>query len=304
MSDNITIVRSHNRRLAKVIRADGSIGQYDRVKTIDLIEHQIADLVALEILLRDLEPQHDRGIIRGKPADPHHVLGVRRLLYVDRETGELPTLTEVPRRWLALDIDDLARPDWVDPEDLPACACIAIRTLPGEFQRATFIVQATASHGLKPGIRIRLWAWLTRPITGGELKYWLRRAPVDRSIFGPAQIIYTAAPVILRGAFDPLPARLAVIPGRGEVPVPHRSRLRPPARAPSPRAEPDRSIDPLVRYIETAKERNNALFWAACRLAEQGSGDAAAKRLLDAAIRAGLSAKEATATLKSGLRHG
>jgi hypothetical protein len=36
------------------------------------------------------------------------------------------------------------------------------------FHGARCIAQATASHGIKPGCRVRLWYWLDRPTTGGE----------------------------------------------------------------------------------------------------------------------------------------
>jgi hypothetical protein len=171
VSETITILRAHGRRLAKLIRADGSIEDYDSARTFDLFEVQVADLVSLQRLLERLERRQDCCVVRGAIADSARVKGVRRLLYTDPETGDEPTLHEVPRRWVALDFDHLLRPDWIAPADLLGCACVAIRTLPGEFQNAAFVVQATASHGLKPGIRLRLWCWLTRPVSGAELKY-------------------------------------------------------------------------------------------------------------------------------------
>src|SRR5205823_11930904 len=142
-----------------------------------LMEQPIADLAALDRLLRFLDQRRDCAVMRGTPADPTRVKGVRRLLYTDRDTGEVPTLVEAPRLWVALDIDGMPRPDWIHPTDLLACGCVAIRKLPAEFAQATFVVQATASLGLKPGIRIRLWACLSRPLTGAELSYWLISVP-------------------------------------------------------------------------------------------------------------------------------
>jgi hypothetical protein len=39
-------------------------------------------------------------------------------------------------------------------------------------------------------------------------------------VFGAAQVIYTAAPLVANGAVDPLPTRLAVLPGHATVSVP------------------------------------------------------------------------------------
>jgi hypothetical protein len=308
-AETVTILRTRGRCLAKTIAANGTITGYDEVKTVDIFEQPIADLEALRRLLRKLEQRWDCCIVRGKAADPERCRGVRRLLYADRETGDLPTLVEVPRRWVALDFDNLDRPDWIEPTDLLGCAVVAIRTLPASFQQARFIVQATASHGLKPGIRLRLWAWLARPVTGSELKYWLRAAPVDKAVFGPAQVIYTARPRFLAGALDPLSSRLDIIPGREAVSVPRAKRLKPPERPTKPtEAAANHNIAGLIRTVENATKednRNKALYWAACRVAESPDIDraAAAADLEQAAIRAGLSAKEAAATVRSGLRH-
>jgi len=312
MTETITVVRSHGRRLAKAIRVDGSIEDYGGVRTVDLGEVEIDGLEALEAVLRRLEHRRDCCVVRGGIADPSRVKGVRRLLYHDRESGDEPTLREMPRRWLALDFDGVPRPDWIECADLLGCACVAIATLPDEFRRVRFIVQATAGHGLKPGLRLRLWCWLSRPTTGAELKYWLRSAPVDPSGFGAAQMIYTAAPVFLPGSFDPLSARLDIISGDAEVTVPAPRRLRPPQPRIGHRRDDwgnldDTEVERLARFVERAAvgNRNSALYWAARRVAEHHNDTERAAALLEAAaVRAGQSAVEGMATIKSGLRHG
>jgi hypothetical protein len=318
MSDSIIILRARGRRLAKAVRADGGIEGYDSARTVDLHEAEIADLGALEDLLRRLEHRRDRCVVRGAIVDPSRVKAVRRLLYRDVETGDEPTLREAPRRWLALDFDTLALPAGVAPEDLIGCGCTASESLPAEFLWVRTIVQATASHGLKPGARLRLWYWLDRPVGGDELKYWLRAAPVDLKIFGAAQVIYTAAPLFLTGSFDPLPTRIAVIPGDEAVAVPAPARLKPPPRQKAvPQRDTrrddhnERAIGGLVRSVAHAGngDRNSILYWAARRLAEKVSlhaiSEETARALLEEAAQvAGLPAKEAAATVRSGLRHG
>jgi hypothetical protein len=120
-------------------------------------------------------------------------------------------------------------------------------------------------------------------------------------------VIYTAAPIFLPGAFEPLPTRIDVIPGHQTVPVPPPARIKTPGRPLFRReGKPHGNISGLVAYVETAEKRNNALYWAACRVAENPDLDrvAAAAELVEAAVRAGLSIKEATATVRSGLRGG
>jgi hypothetical protein len=315
--DTVTVLRAHGRRLAKTIRADGSIDGYDNVRTVDLFEFPVADLGGLGQLLNHLERRPDCCVVRGAIADANRTVGVRRLLYRDPETGDEPTLRDAPRWWVALDIDSLPLPASVEPEDLGGCASAAIKALPEVFRPARAIAQATGSHALKPGIRLRLWYWLDRPASGGELKVWLRSVPVDHRVFGPAQVIYTASPRFLPGAFDPLPTRLALIPGASEVIVPPSEALRPPPRPKivfkntSDDDRTQREIDGLVRLVAGAADgnRNSMLYWASRCVAEKVAlhaiaPDEARFLLEKAALEAGLSANEVAATVRSGLRHG
>jgi hypothetical protein len=305
MSDAITILRAHGRRLAKVIHDDGTIDNFDKAKTFDLTEVSIDDLDAALRLLRRLERRSDCCVVRGAIADVNRTKGVRRICQPDREYPL--TLREQPRRWVALDIDSLPIPNWIDPVDLIACACVAIRALPKPFRVARCIVQATASHGLKPGARLRLWFWLSRPVSSSELKFWLRLAPVDHKIFGAAQIHYTAAPLFLSGASDPLPKRIDIIPGDEAVLVPRPARLKPQPRIVERHEGGGGNIDHLVHFVAHAYDgnRNAALYWAARRAAEQECCDDHTAQMLEAAaIQAGLSPAEAAATVRSGLRHG
>jgi hypothetical protein len=290
-----------------MIRSTGSFESYDRVRIVDLAAVEIDALDGLEALLCRLERRRDCCVVRGAIADRMRTRGVRRLLHRDRATGDEPTLREEPQRWAALDFDGLPQPDWIDYADLPGCACVAVAALPDEFRRVRFIVQATAGHGLKPGIHVRLWCWLSRPTTGAELKYWLRSAPVDGSIFGAAQVIYTAAPVFLPGSFDPLLTRLDVVPGEAAVIVPARLRPPKPRKTRGDRGNGDTiEIDRLVRFVAGAAvgNRNSALYWAACHAAENGGAERAAALLAEAAVGTGLPTAEAAATVRSGLRHG
>jgi len=186
-----------------------------------------------DLLLR-LLPRPDCAVVRGVPIDPERQWGVRRLAFLDKETGDQPTLREAAHRWLALDVDGVARPEGVPAEDLALCAAEAIQRLPGAFHAARCVIQASASHGIKSGCRMRLWYWLDRAATDAELKRWLRGAPVDPSVFRTVQPIYTAAPVFATGVADHLPLRLAVRDGCPVVAVPSPAALAPPPPRPRP----------------------------------------------------------------------
>jgi hypothetical protein len=296
----LTLARAPGQRLCKTRCADGRVEDYARAFRFDLDAVVAPDLAGLAGLLRDLATRRDTCVLRGAIADPARVRGGRRLLHPDPKTGEAATLVETPRAWLPLDMDGLPLPAGTDPRDLIACGEAARAALPGAFHRAAMIVQATASHGFKPGARLRLWCLLSRPMSGAECRRWLRDAPVDRSVLGAAQVIYTAAPVFI-GMADPLPRRLAILAGAEPVvAVPDPAALAPPPTRPAA-AEP-------IQAAAAGRYAMAALTRAAARIAttpEGGRHDAALREAWGLArlVRAGvLSEAELARTIAGALR--
>ena len=263
MSDTVTILQAHGRRLCKTIAADGSVRGYDSAKTFDLFERAVSNLDDLHAILADLAGRPDRCIVRGAIADPKRTRGVRRLLHDDG--ADLATLVDVPRWWCALDIDGMPLPKGCDASDVFSCGIAAILTLPTEFRGAAFIAQATGSHGIKSGMRLRVWCRLSRPATGAELAFWLRGVPyLDRASFSAAQVIYTASPTFEAG-IDPLKTRLVLMPGPGAVRVPPAEALQPPP-PPPPRPMPRLETHASSNYTRVA------LANAATRIMAAGEG--------------------------------
>jgi hypothetical protein len=252
MSDAITILRcAKNLRLAKTVYPD-KIEDYGTARTYDGWTSSINDLDEIEVLLNRLIRNPRLCVVRGELVDAPHSTGIRRLVHPDTETGDQPTLRDVPRQWLAIDAEGIERPPGLDLSDLPACARAALQRLPAAFRGAHCLIQATAGHGIKPDLRLRLWFWLSRPASGAELKRWLKGAPADPSIFAAAQIIYTAAP-IFENCSDHLPYRLARIPGTAAVQVPPNEELAPP-----------RVVEP-ARLPKPSDENASRYAWAALR---------------------------------------
>jgi hypothetical protein len=234
MTDTITIIRARRgKRLAKLIRGDGTIADYDSSFTYDFYPRPVANLDDLHRLLLQLLHRQDCAVVRGVPIDPNRCTNVRRLAFPCKKTGEAPTLRPEPHAWAALDLDAVERPDDISPVNLIGCAAAAVQRLPAAFHGARCIVQASASHGIKPGSRLRLWYWLDRFTSDAELKRWLRGVPADPSVFRTVQPIYTAGPVFAAGAIDHLPQRITVMAGRPLVAVPSPAALAPPAPRPA-----------------------------------------------------------------------
>jgi hypothetical protein len=247
--DSITVLHSHGPLLAKRITS-GGIQDYDDARLFDVYPMPVDGLDDIQALLQRLLIARRCCAIRGELIDRARRRGVRRLLHADAD--DPATFQDVARQWLALDVERIERPADVAAADLAACARIAIQWLPAPFQRARCIVQASACHGIKSDIRLRLWFWLSRPALGGELGRWLADVlvvMVDPACLRAVQPIYTAAAVFQDGIADPLPHRLHVLAGTDAVEVPSAEALAPPPR---PRMPPPSRQQQSDRYVDAA----------------------------------------------------
>jgi hypothetical protein len=221
MSDAVTIIRcSPLLWMTKRIwprRVEAS----SKARLFAVASMPVSGLDDVANLLIQLINDPHAAVIRGALIDPANTHRVRRLLHTDQKTGERPIFREQARRWVAFDIEGILRPSSLPAADLIGCALLAIEQLPIAFHGVRCIVQASASHGIKPDIRLRLWFWLARPTGSDELKQWLRGSVgVDLGVISAVQPIYTARPLFVDGAADPLPHRLAELPGTECVQVP------------------------------------------------------------------------------------
>ena len=316
-SDTITILLARRKRLAKLIAADGQIVPYDHAYRYDAHTRPVSSLFDLFDVLTDLVNRPDRCVVRGELVAG--ATNIRRLLHRDEETGDDPTLRDIPRRWLATDHDGVPRPESIPPHDLLGCAGAVIERLPVPFRRASCVVQATGSHGIKPGCRIRLWHWCSRPMSGAELKRWL--PCTDTSVFRAHQPIYTSCPIFAPGLADHLPQRITLYHGDELLQCPSEADLAPPknvivSELPSAYkdgAAPRKAIQTSLDKLRNAKdgERHEILCKASFTLggllgADLGESDAE-RLLLDAVKAAGGNAvveSNAKATIKSCLKAG
>lgn len=173
----------------------------------------LADLVAV---LACLTQDPRAFIVRGALSHAAHdeIAGdpgrtIRRRKHLKNNIA--PTLEEVPRRWIMIDIDNWPLPSWGDLADDPDTVIehAVHELLPEPFHDADCWWQLSSSAGFAVGmLKAHLFFWLSEPASNEHIKDVLKQvAPsVDRSPFSAAQPHFIADPIIV-GGHDPLPRR-------------------------------------------------------------------------------------------------
>lgn len=165
------------------------------------------------------------------------------------------------------------------------------------------------------------WAWLVRTPSAGVHAHFLRSGPVEQRswqvpdqhvdfrgdggyiILPPSRVATADGTVrsyelIALAQHQPQPVDAAGLRAFLDPPRPVRGRSSVPVVGARP--------DTLAAWVASRPEgaRNHGLFWAACRMAEEGHRFDAAASLLDAAARsAGLTERESLTTIRSAYRN-
>jgi hypothetical protein len=213
-----TAVAARNNLATKTIEmtAGGLLkSPYPNVSRWMFNRRQVADLGEMSHELAVMSDFPSIMIVRGDPL-AHIDLSKPQLRRSNSSKPETNTLRDVPRSWLAVDVDDCHVPEPLGLATRIVEAGRHVRALlPAEFHNAACVVSASASTGLAgPALaRLRLWFLLDRPIACADLHRWARGAraaghPVDPQVCLPAQPIYTARP-LFEGMTDPLPPALS-----------------------------------------------------------------------------------------------
>jgi hypothetical protein len=250
----LAVLRGSNKngplRARKLFGPEGERASYNAGWLFTGLELEVHSLASLMAQLIEVATSEVAFVVRGRPlvdlSNP-----TRRLVHRKKD-GTEPTFAPQPRLWGAYDGDSLPLPDGIDRCDTLAVGEVARRALPVEFRHVACIAQLTANAGFKPGARIRLWYWHSRPVADDEIKRWLERdpSPFDLSLYTPVALHYVAAPEFVDGAVDPCPTRWALLPGDADVvavpdltppprpdrPAPPRPDREAPMSSPPPRA--------------------------------------------------------------------
>jgi hypothetical protein len=153
-------------------------------------EHEFHGLKGLEVILREIEGDPLKAIIRGRlkqgfDSNAWH----RRLSAPCPKTGDPATVDDVPRNWVMADIDD---PPLSDVDELQA-------RLPRELKGVNYVGQlsSTTGHPVLGGkLKMHAWFMLDRVLSSAECRAWLgAHGAIDVSMLTPVGIHFTAAPV-------------------------------------------------------------------------------------------------------------
>ncbi|MFM9859147.1 hypothetical protein RUR49_11770 [Pseudoxanthobacter sp. M-2] len=208
---------------------------------------EFRDLETLHAVLAEVSATPTACVIRGAPLDDTDRSRTRR---------RKEHFADVPRRWAMLDFDGIAAPDGLDWLNRPAETVAFLQSLlPAAFQGVgcRFNYSGSAGTAAGGGIRMHLWFIFDRPVSNAALKAWLGDLVkpeggrlVDPALFRPVQPHFTAAPLFLDGARDPVPLRSGIwrsardVVAVGEVAAWHEERQPreavAPVGAPTPRA--------------------------------------------------------------------
>jgi hypothetical protein len=239
-ADDFVILRSRGRNLNKTWSLDSTgtphCSDYDKAKTFSGQIDTVRDLKEFASVLQMLQTDRQAAHVRAAFQPQVDLAGFRRLLHPQKKADgqiEPPTLADVPRRHVLFDIDNVPAADsWHHHLEAAALDLVENR-FPAAFQGCSFVAIATASAGMKPGLRLRLGFLLEQPMYGLEIETLMADAPIDPVTLKPAQLIYTAAPTF-DGLSDPIRQRVVVHQGDQErvplVALPHGQPAAEPAK--------------------------------------------------------------------------
>jgi hypothetical protein len=195
--DTITVLTSRKLALRKVY--DSSKGEAvlrGQAPSYSVSSSEVSNFDELCDILKLLSNDKNSAIIRGELKS--EFLGT-----------EVPNKHEYfsvhPRQWAMIDIDGLGYED--DIKNLDSIFELVLSQLPNEFRNTTFWFNFSSNMGLKPGIRVHLGFWLSRPCSDTEMKAWLDGTVADLSVYSPNQLLLTCAPMFPDGVDDPVKQR-------------------------------------------------------------------------------------------------
>ena len=210
--DTITFLQCKQPLVLTKTWQNGHIKDYDTAKHFTVHEKKVNSLEGLAKVLKGAAGRPEYAAIRGQ----------RVIDQTEDVTRTMANFQDRPRHWVMFDIDGF-KPDISPRLHLEAGVQQWIHeTLPDAFLSVACYWQLSASAGHvtrdPDSLRAHVWFWLDKPVTGKQWKRWAERnnIKVDKSVFSPVQLHYTANPVIELGS-DPYKERSGFLTGEACV---------------------------------------------------------------------------------------
>jgi hypothetical protein len=187
-------------------------------KFYEFQEVAIKDINSLYNLLKEYSHKTNSCFVRGKITDQAYNIQNRgyrikrtTINEVDenKKTINPATIQDYPKKWLMLDIDYFEIPKGINTFTnsgrQKAVECF-INTLHESFHNTSYVCQF--SNGMfanSKNLKAHLWFILSESYSGKILRPWFEKncELVDKCVFRPAQLLYTANPTFIE-TFDPL----------------------------------------------------------------------------------------------------
>lgn len=216
MSDSLTVLTA-GVRLAKCWAANGTVTPSANAKHFDSRTVSVDSLESLSRELTKLEAQSKSAVVRGT-YKPDALQQSALFAPADYTPGKflrrVDLMDDAPHHFLMLDVDGY-RVDGINATAEPERAIdkFIADCLPACFKGVSYHWQlsGSAGHPSKPhdGLNAHVWFWLDTARTSAQLKLWAENnsTSVDRSLFHPIQLHFTAAPIFEAGTVDPIAQR-------------------------------------------------------------------------------------------------
>jgi len=219
---------------------DWDIIPYPNLAMFECMYAVVADIETLESTIKALAESPYYFPIMGKPSEAVINNYVNRLNPLDipeiyrrsndSEAGPR-SIMEMPGLFLPIDVDTMTIEGYTTNK---AGAKKALKKLCEDIPELTgvsCVYQHTTKAGMtKDAVKIRFYFLLDTPTLPRDIKAWLKNKPIDRSIYGIVQPIYTANPYFNTNAVaNPIPDHLRIGSIIGDlefvsVPTAHKSK--------------------------------------------------------------------------------
>lgn len=220
MTDTMTILTCHTpgaqATKAFTVSADGTVSKKSYGAGVAFVyeERPVSNLQDIHDVLRELQAEPEKFIIRGKPKENAGSV-VRRKVH-DDDAAFIPQ----PRRWVMLDVDKVAYPENMDVAVNPVEVIQWVKsTLPEPFNTTRCVYKFSSSQNVpsklgdapKKTISAHLYFWCDKPVSEAEWKRLFKAhgTKIDLAIFNPVQPHFTANP-LFDGMPNPLPERIGL----------------------------------------------------------------------------------------------